>query len=564
MHRWGGLACAALALIGVQAGAAAAKDSQDPLIASGSARTTRFVPTRPSDIPGDAELQAAGARIGKIIFDGRRVFDPQMGDQRTRLGHLANRLHIQTRHATLEDLLLFRSGDLYDPRLIAESARILRDTRYLRDAWITPVSYQDGLVDVEVLTQDVWTLNPGISFGRKGGRNSSGFEFEELNLLGTGAEAKIGYTSDVDRDSRLVAFRDRTLGSSWWSLYAMYSDNSDGRLADLTLEHPFYALDVRRAGGFSLADDRRVDSRYDLGEVVDKYQAHEKLGSIYYGFSSGLHGRWTRRWSVGFTYEDHQFDAAPGELPPVALPGDRTLAYPWIAAEWIEDDYHIARNRDQIEKTEDYSLGWHARVQLGYATEALGSDRNALTFSGLASKGVALSDKRSLLFDATLRGRVEAGAVAGAIAEANARFYVRQSERRLFYVQLGAAAGENLDLDQQILLGGDSGLRGYPLRYQAGTGRWLFTAEQRWFSDWYPFQLFNVGGAVFYDMGETWGRDPLGSPSQGTLRDIGLGLRLGNSRSALGNVIHVDLAFPLDGDKSIDSVQVVVETKAKF
>ena len=31
-----------------------------------------------------------------------------------------------------------------------------------------------------------------------------------------------------------------------------------------------------------------------------------------------------------------------------------------------------------------------------------------------------------------------------------------------------------------------------------------------------------------------------------------------------GNVLHIDLAFPLNGDKDIDSVQLVVETKAQF
>jgi hemolysin activation/secretion protein len=115
-----------------------------------------------------------------------------------------------------------------------------------------------------------------------------------------------------------------------------------------------------------------------------------------------------------------------------------------------------------------------------------------------------------------------------------------------------------------VLLGGDSGLRGYPLRYQSGEGRWLFTAEQRFFSDWYPLQLFNVGGAVFYDMGATWGRDPLGAPSQGLLRDVGLGLRLGSSRSALGNVLHIDIAFPLDGGPGMSSVQYLIETRKSF
>ena len=48
------------------------------------------------------------------------------------------------------------------------------------------------------------------------------------------------------------------------------------------------------------------------------------------------------------------------------------------------------------------------------------------------------------------------------------------------------------------------------------------------------------------------------------LKDVGFGLRLGNSRSALGNVIHIDLAFPLNGDPSISKVQLNIEAKRSF
>jgi hypothetical protein len=65
-------------------------------------------------------------------------------------------------------------------------------------------------------------------------------------------------------------------------------------------------------------------------------------------------------------------------------------------------------------------------------------------------------------------------------------------------------------------------------------------------------------------MGRTWGEAPLSTPSQGLLKDVGIGLRLGSSRSGLGNIIHIDLAFPLDGDPSISKVQLLVETKEKF
>jgi hypothetical protein len=535
------------------------------VLPSVKARASKSEAPRAAGLPSDAELQKGKARIGNIRFDERDLFDAKAADEDTSVSRVANRLHITTRQGTIEDQLLFKTGDLYQPNLIEESARILRDTRYLRDAQIRPVAFHDGVVDLEVTTQDVWTFNPGISFGRKGGENSAGFELEELNFLGTGTQLGVGFKSDVDRDSKFIHYRDRQLGSSWWSLATEYADNSDGRLGEFSLEHPFYALGSRWAGGVALLDDQRTDSRYDLGEVIDQFATHEKSSTIYWGSSNGLVDGWVRRLSVGLTYEDHAFATVPGAPGvPSLLPADRTLVYPWVGAEWVEDSFRTARNRDQIEKTEDYSLGWRARAQLGYASTSFGSDRNAVMMVGSVSKGIEMTERQSMSFGVDASGRVEESSVAGGLFSAAARYYFRQSPRRVLFLNLSATASSSLDTDQQILLGGDNGLRGYPLRYQSGEGRWLFTAEQRLFSNWYPFQMFNVGGAVFYDMGATWGQDPLGTPSQGLLKDVGFGLRFGNSRSALGNVLHLDVAYPLDGDASARHVQFLIETKKSF
>lgn len=534
------------------------------MLPSVNSRSHELDSSRAAGIPDDKTLEASGARIGQVQFRNLELFDIGGRDQDSSLFRLGNRLHIETRDATIANQLLFREGDPYSASAVAESARILRSRRYLRDASIRPIAYQDGFVDLEVTTQDVWSFNPGFSFGRKGGKNSTGFELEELNFLGSGTQLGIGFKSDADRDSKTVTFRDRQLGSSWWGLSAEYSDNSDGRLADFALIRPFYSLDSRWAAGVELHDDLRIDSRYDLGEKIDQYETRARVASAQWGFSNGLVDGWARRYSFGVAYEDHTFADAPGFDASLQLPENRKLVYPWIAAEWVQDRFATTRNRDQIDKTEDYSLGWTLRAQLGYASTIMDSDRNAFVLSGFASTGYEFTERQSLMLSADASGRLEEGSVADGIFGADARYYFRQSPRRLFFMALSATAGSNLDGDTQITLGGDTGLRGYPLRYQSGSGRWMFTAEQRMFSNWFPFQLFNVGGAVFFDMGKTFGRDPLASEPQGLLRDVGFGLRFGNGRSALGNVLHVDFAFPLDGDSSIRNMQILVETKARF
>jgi hemolysin activation/secretion protein len=243
-------------------------------------------------------------------------------------------------------------------------------------------------------------------------------------------------------------------------------------------------------------------------------------------------------------------------------PRDLKLVYPWVAAEWLQDEYRELRNRDQIERTEDFEYGWRARAQLGFADGAFGADRSSVLFNTRLSRGIEVGRRQTWLFSAALSGRHEEGAFADVLLNGSARWYLRQSDRRLLFAALGFDAGHRLDADRQILLGGDSGLRGYPLRYQGGEGRWLFTLEQRAFSNWYPFRLVNVGAAAFVDVGGAWGDNPFGTRAQGVLSDVGL--RLGNGRSGLGNVLHIDLAFPLNGDRSIQSMQLLVETKRSF
>ena len=563
LARWLPLPAVACVALGAFSTAWADDDSR-PLLPSVSARAPRVLGGRAVGVPDDATLQAAGARIGRIRIDPRQIFDTALPDENTSLFRAANKLHLRTRPSTIETQLLFRSGERYDPRLLAETERLLRRSRYLHDGRIAPVAWHDGVVDIDVITTDVWTLNPGVSYGRKGGQNSSGFTLEELNLLGLGTQLSVDHSSGVDRDTTTFLYRDRQLGRTWWRLALDYSDNSDGRNQGLLLDHDFYALDARWAAGGSFRDDDRIDPRYDLGQRVGEYRSQVRSGTVYGGRSRGLVGGHALRYTAGVTFDERDFSAVPLSTLATVSPPDRTLVYPWVAAEWVEDNFREARNRDQIERTEDLEYGWRARAQLGYADGAFGADRSALVFDARVSRGLEVSPRQTWLFSAALAGRYEDGALADTVLTGSARWYLRQSDRRLVYAALGFDAGHRLDADRQILIGGDTGLRGYPLRYQGGEGRWLFTLEQRAFTNWYPFRLVNVGAAAFVDVGGAWGDNPWGSKSQGVLGDAGIGLRLGNSRSGLGNVLHIDLAVPLNGDRSIKTVQFVVETKRSF
>jgi hemolysin activation/secretion protein len=515
-------------------------------------------------IPSPEELEASGAVIGDIRVVVGDVFDTSIDGEDGWLYRTANKLHIETRPRVIEDQLLFKPGDPYRHRVVLETERLLRSNNYIYEATIVPVAYDGHTVDLEVRTRDVWTLNPGISFTRKGGENSLGVQLQEDNLLGTGQKIDLQWTSDVDRDSLLVTYFNPHFLESFTRLTTTYVDSDDGNEVLFRLDRPFYALDVRRAGGVQFADGERIESRYQLGDVTGEFEHRDEYYEAYGGWSRGLQGSTVRRWTAGVTYERDQFAPSPDEVLGGPLPEDRELLYPWIGIEWIEDSFQERVNQDQILRTEDVLVGLRAYARVGYASESAGSDRDALIASAYLQNGADLRSGQSVFGSLSASGRIEDGSLQNGIVGAEGRFYWPTSKSSKFYAAFSGAMTENLDEEVQLLLGGDNGLRGYPLRYQAGTARALLTLEQRYYTKWYPFRLFHVGAAAFFDMGRTWGTDVTGLEGDGLLKDVGIGLRLGSSRSSFGNVIHIDLAFPLDGGDDIDSVQLLVQTKASF
>jgi len=515
-------------------------------------------------IPSPEELEAAGAVIGTVKIVVGDVFDTSAEGEGGWLYRTANRLHIQTRPSVIRDQLLFEEGDPYRHRVVQESERNLRARGYLYDASILPIAYDGHAVDLEVRTRDVWTLNPGVSFNRKGGENAFGVQLQEDNLFGNGQRIGLQWDDNVDRQSVALSFYDPHFRHSFNQLGLAYADADDGSTKMLQLNRPFYALDVRHAGGIYLIDDERNDARYALGENVGEFGHVTEYYEVHGGWSPGLQGRWVRRWTAGATYDRDRFEPDPDEPLGGPLPADRELVYPWLGFELVEDSFQERVNQDQILRTEDVLVGLRASARLGYAAEALGSDRNALVASAAVQDGADLDERQSVFGSMSASGRLESGELVNGVVAAEGRYYRATSSRSKFYAAVSGAVTEQLDTEQQLLLGGDNGLRGYPLRYQAGTARALFTVEQRYYTKWYPFRLFHVGAAAFFDMGRTWGRDVTGLESSGLLKDVGVGLRLGSSRSSFGNVLHIDLAFPLDGGDDIDSVQLLVQTKGSF
>jgi hypothetical protein len=526
---------------------------------------TRIDYPRPAGVPGDAELEAQGAVIGHIEIETRNIFDEQDERESNGLYKLADRLHIRTKPSTIRAQLLFAGGDRYLGRKLAETERVLRLLPFIYDARVVPVRYVDGVVDIRVITKDVWTLSPGISFGRSGGTNSFNFNLQEENLFGWGKGLQLSHGSTVDRTSTTVQYLDPNVFGSRWTTQLAYADSSDGFQRYALIQQPFYSLDAPWSTKISATQFNRTISRYNLGEIVDQFNDDQSSYELSGGLSSGLVNGWTKRWTFGMRYDRNLFLPTPvTALPAKVLPPDRTLSYPFTGFDILQDNFKKVGDENEIGRTEDLYFGTEVRGEIGYSSDAFGADRDAVMLAAKALRGFALPYQQQLFLSSDFSTRIEQEHARNLIADASAKYYWRWRQDWLLYAALSGTTTYMLDPDMQLLLGGDNGLRGYPLRFESGTSRALFTVEQRVFTDWYPFRLVRVGAAVFADVGRTWGSGVIGNSDPGLLKDVGFGLRLGNTRSGLGNVLHIDFAFPLNNVAGIQKFQFLVQTMQSF
>ena len=516
------------------------------------------------EVPSFAELEAAGAVIGEIRVDTHNIFDLSDPHESGVAYRAANALHMKTRPELIRRSLLFRSGERVSVRLIEETERLIRATSTVYDVAIRPLRYEEGVVDLEVVTRDTWTVQPGAKLRHEGGKTSAAINIKETNLAGTGTTLGFERSSTVDRSGTSLELRHEHLFDGWTSAGLEHSSFNDGSSASLSLSHPFYALDTRWAAGASDAKFNRLDSLYAAGNVIAKYRHRQEIAELYGGTSRGLVEGWAHRYSAGVNYQSDGYALEPGQPLPPSLPPDTTRTGPFLRYEVIQDDFLPVMNRERIRRPEYFAMGLHSTVQIGRALSAFGSSDQPWQMSVSFTKGFRLPAGQQLLTGASYSGQYGSSTGDVRTASASMRYFIPQTGSFLLYFAASTDIVRSPNVADELLLGGDSGLRGYPLRYQRGTHRQLFTVEERYYTDWYPLRLFRVGFAVYYDVGRAWDSQ-LGNPNNGWLNDIGFGLRMLSARSSFGNILHVDLAFPVHRtDPNIKTRQFLIMTGKTF
>lgn len=506
----------------------------------------------------------AAPSIGKINFIRHDIFDLSHPNT-VWFHHIANEYHVITTEATIRDDVLFAEGQPLDKAVLAETERLLRSRRYLRQAevQVTEFCESNQSVVVTVNTWDNWSLLPKISLGHEGGETKSNLGFAEDNLLGTGNQLQAEYFSDSERDGYQLRFVSPNIWGSHWQTAVQYADNSDGESYLFRLNKPFYRISSEWAFNFEVSKDIKDVSEYELGDEYNEFRSNRDYAEISGGWKISQQGQQVQHLNVGVTLDDHQFGTNESSTRPA--PDDRDLSQIWLGWDWFESDYQKMYNFFQFKKVEDINFGWQASARLGRLNKGLGADSTGWNFQATLAKNWPLTEVSWLTYRSEYQQLEGKNFQSQQLFSHQLRHIYHLSDHEVWISQFQWNIGKNLFRDQRIAIGGDDGMRAFPLYYQSGNKSAIASTEYRYITSWHLYQLLDVALAAFVDAGRAWDNpDRITTLDTDTLYGYGVGIRLLPSHASRGSIISIDLSKPVTNNPDLSGWRWRLIAKREF
>ncbi len=511
------------------------------------------------------QLEARGAVIREVRIEVVDVFDRRNPDEDTRLGRLADALHVSTRPEVVRGYLLFKEGDRIQARRVEETERALRSLVYLKEADVQAEPLEDGAVRMVVHVRDAWSWLIFGSMTRQGGQNRVNATVLDWNVLGRGKFLSYSVAHDAERSSQMVNWYDPHVLGSRYELGAGYDHHSDGQTRMLNFGLPFYSLDTPWAAGVRMVDDERDHDVYDRNVLTGYAHARVRTVEAWSEWSLGMADHRVTRLGLWARMDQTRVTALAGD-PTYggALPEAEDRRVQSVSLRWslAEDHYATRHNFAAVGRREDLSTGWTASIAAGWSGPGLGATRSAPVYSIQAGRGWDLGPDAYLSWNAGFQGRREDHAWKQALAWTTVTGYKRFQYWQVLAGRVSFAAQRAPDLPTALYLGGDDGSRGYRNHLYAGDERWVAVAEDRFITDRTLLRVMNLGFVVYADAASV--RRLTDRQWTPVLASVGGGVRLGDLKSAFGTVYNITVAFPLTRDPVNDRFQVLLSGSVGF
>lgn len=514
-----------------------------------------------SKIPKEAIGEDICDQTDDVTFVTNDIFD--LSDKDTIFLHeWANFFHIKTKNITLlNESAFFLDKCQISKDDLQELERHLRSKKYIRNA---SVKYNEDN-KVEVTTWDNWSLLPTASFGRKGGSNTFSVGIKDRNLLGLGIDTELEYYSNDQRTGYAILTQFPLFLNNNINANIRFSNNDDGTSEAIFLQKKFVSFDTKNAFNVGFDNFNQTDTQYENGIESNQYAHQQVFSTVSWHWLHRNSSKNTLRFGAGYTNEEHNFLTIPDSTIVSTIPKNRKFNYPFLSVDYLQKDYRKLINLNLINHIEDFNLGWNATANIG---SDLSSNEGAptLIWQSNVSKGIDILENSFLFFEANFEGEIyrNSDEVNRLLFSFNTSYFHKFNESWGAYFNNRNVLSKNQFIDTPIVLGGETGIRGFPLQYQHGKQSTQYTFEARYYPHINIYKLLELGAAAFVDTGRVFGQSELSQNQSPWMTSIGLGARFYSTHSSEARVIHVDIIKPITADPNVNSIEFRLTTKHSF
>lgn len=199
-----------------------------------------------------------GLTIGSIVFKAVDLVEGSVIDtlQRatSKFGKFINTVHMDTRAGIINQNLLFEVGDVVDPFTFADTERILRQLKNLRDVriYLETSDTAPGIVEVIVVTQDVGSLGVSASFSSF---DKYRLDVYDVNIFGYARQLRVSYYRNANEEIKNgyeITIRESNFYKTFIQGELQYTDNYLRQRTRLAIERDFFAPEINYAGGLDI------------------------------------------------------------------------------------------------------------------------------------------------------------------------------------------------------------------------------------------------------------------------------------------------------------------------
>jgi outer membrane protein assembly factor BamA len=481
-------------------------------------------------------------RVGKISIETVDVYSTAEA-QNGYFYRLADRLHIETRRPVIEQFLLFHEGDIFQPERLQETERNLRALSFLKFASVTGSAPHDGVVDVQVVTQDAWSIAPETQAGSRGGMSTYGATITDTNVLGLGKDLELGWSKGVDRRQLALNYNDPAFFAPYLRAHFGYAHNSDGYNRQFNLRRPFFAFATPWASDATFTAFRQNDRLYRRGIEVSRFQQNHRDFGASYGLAISPNNETASRLSIGFRSIDDDFAPISNHS---GFESSREYRYIILRYKHAENSFLKLNFVNKDLRYEDFNLGRHYSVNTALSPSAFGVKSTSGFIHVKGGEGFRFGEGSFIMPSVGFSTRLASG-FQNAIAGANVLYVDRRGDGapRTFVGHLALNSGWRMDPELQFFADGLTGLRGYRAHTFEGRRSIVMNLEERFYLGREILQLASPGIVAFIDAGNATDG---GVGSLMSLKtDIGVGIRIGLPRTPK-NLLRIDFAYALSRD----------------